>query len=452
MDFLLNHPLILVEIAVVLVVIISQLTVFGRNNLGIRKLRRIYPKAASLETTSEPLGEGDVGRSLNLLSETGSYSNTFRDIVHNTNAYLKRNRGETDNETLENIAADRDYALERELDRSVELPLYIGLFCTFLGVIIGLTGLIMDENGIANDSGITNFIGGVMIAMLGSAMGLILSVRSKILLKNAIKARDRGRFEYFAFLREHVAKPLAETAEVSPATEELRNSLSAFHEGFTQYQGSMNSSLQETLGLFKEMRGVLERVRDLEVGFDRMGRAMEENDRLIDKQVAYIDSYTQKAESFANILGNHFTQVDGKLTSLADEGVKQIESSTQAAYAKMDSFLASLQNPEEGKVMVDDIRRDAQDIRSQMLTLQQQSVDLNNKMLVRFNNDDQLTLRISQQMEAMNAQLKQLLVTQEEVKQGFTNSFAFKAFTVTGALAFIGLLAAGIAYAVKNFV
>ncbi|MFK7971286.1 MAG: hypothetical protein AB8F95_13005 [Bacteroidia bacterium] len=450
MEFLLAHPLILVEIVVVIVVIITQWSIAARNNRSIRKLKKVYPKGSTLETSIE--GEGADGRSLNLLSETGNYSNTFRDIVHSTNAYLKRNRGETDIETIENIAADRDYSLEKELDRSVYFPLYIGLLCTITGVVLGLIGLFLNDGGIADDEGIRNFIGGVLIAMIGSGVGLFFSIIGTNALKKAARLRDQGRFEYFSFLREHVVKPLAETPEVAPATEELRNSLSAFHEGFTQYQGNMNSSLQETLVLFKEMKGVLERVRDLEVGFDRMGRAMEENDRLIDKQVAYIDSYTQKAESFANILGNHFEQVDGKLNELTAEGVRNLETSTQAAYVKMDSFLASLQNPEEGRVMIDSVRQDAQELRTQIATLQQQSVELNRKMLDRFNTDDQITLRMSQQMEAMNAQLKQMLVSQEEAKHGFTNSFAFKLFTVTGALAFVGLLAVGLVYAVKNFV
>jgi hypothetical protein len=451
---ILDHPLIIAEVVVVLAIIVIQLWIYGRNRLGIGKLRRIYPKASGLETSVESIEIDATGttRELSLLAETGGYSRTFRDIVHNTNAYLKRNRGETDIETLENIAADRDQSVELELDRTVDLPLYIGLFCTFLGVILGLVGLITNSGGIAEDAAIQVFIGGVTVAMFGSMLGLVLSVLGKIALKNAAKIRDKGRFDYFAFLREHVAKPLAETTQSAPATEALRNSLSAFHEGFTQYQGNMNSSLQETLSLFKEMKGVLERVRDLEVGFDRMGRAMEENDRLIEKQVAYIDSYTKKAESFANILGDHFTQVDSKLTALSEEGIQQIEASTQAAYAKMDAYLASLQDPEAGKVIVDEVRRDAQDLREQTLALQSQSVDLNRKMLDRFTKDDQITLRMSQQMEAMNAQLKQMLVSQEEVKKGFTNSFAFKAFTVTGVIAFIGVIALGIAYALKNLI
>lgn len=453
MESLLSQPTTLIEIGVVAVIIFFQFIVFGQNTAGIRRLKKLYPPAAALESeavsVSTTTGES---HSQTLIASAKGYSKTFRSIVDNSNAYLKRNQGEAELEVLEQIASDQDYTLERSLERTVDLPLYIGLFCTFLGVILGLSALFFNPQGVANDAAIQSFIGGVFIAMVGSAIGLVLSVRGKYLLKNALEKRDQGQYGYLTFLREHIIKPLRVKPETEkdPGAAALRETLGAFHEGFTSYQEGVNTSLQETVDVLGQLKGALEKVRGLETGFERLGQSMEQNDRLIDKQVGFIDNYTRKAESFANILGNRFETVDNKLQELTAEGISQVENSAQAAYAKLDAYLASLQDPEAGQAFVDDMRKDVQALRGQLVSLQQQSVDINRQMLARIDQDEQVNVRISQQMEAMNAQMKAFLTAQEEAKNGFTNSFAFKAFAVTGILAFLSVLAVAAKYLIPG--
>ena len=102
----------------------------------------------------------------------------------------------------------------------------------------------------------------------------------------------------------------------------------------------MNHSLEETLKLFRDLKGVFNQIRTIEQGLNGMGNFLQVNDGLLEKQISYIESYAQKAEDISANLGRHFTQVDQKLNQIVDDNLRAIDQSAQSAYMKMDQYLA----------------------------------------------------------------------------------------------------------------
>ena len=377
------------------------------------------------------------------------YSTTFKEILTSSNAYLRKNPATPDIELMQDIASSKDQSTERAIESNISLPLYLGLLCTFTGVIVGLIDIWQED--ISNEA-IRSFIGGVLIGMLGSAVGLGLTVRSNFIFKDAKKKRDRGQFDYFAFLRTHlISTGDGPQGDLPLSSEIFREDLASFHENFASYQHHTNESLKETLRLFGELKEVFQGIRSLEIGMTSLGNVIGNNDQLIEKQVAYIDAYSQKVEAFTHVLNDHVTTVDGRLTKMVDESMERLQTDINAAYLKMDQYMESL-GESGSKEFVDDLRGNLSTIKQDAAQLHQKSIEINGALLKRIEEDDKVNHRISQQMEAMNANLKQVLLEQAAAKKGFTNSFGFKLFAVTGAIAFIVVIVSGAAYTFINFI
>lgn len=440
-------PVLAAEAVIVILIIISQIVIFNRNNLTIRRLKRIYPDPAALGLATPEEG---AAQSVAQIDEAPPYHPTFREILQATNAYLRKNKGAADFDILSDMAQAKDRSIEHSIDSSLSLPLYIGLLSTFIGVIIGLVKIAL--TGVTDDA-IQSFIGGVLIGMAGSFMGLALTVRSNSLFKDAKKIRDQGQYEYLTFLRAHILPalqaPQAANAQ-SPETP-LRETLQAFQSGFAEYQATMQESLRGTIKLFHEVKDVFERIRNIESGLESVNTLMRQNDKIIDKQVGYIDTYIQRAETLSRVLSEHTAGMEKRFHRLVDDQIKSLDSSAQAAYMKMDQYLASLSTA-GSKEFVDGIQRDFVSLRDEMDQVQKKNLDVSIRLLERIEQDEKINLRISQQMEAMNANLKQVLLGQDEARKDFTNSLAFKVFAYTGSLLFIAALAAGVVYLWMNVV
>ncbi|MEZ4775130.1 MAG: hypothetical protein R3D00_18245 [Bacteroidia bacterium] len=440
-------PFFLVEIGVVAVIIILQFLVFARNSSTIRLLGKIYPDAGMLKVKSiaNPVkGEGAVvdAEPVTVIDENGSFSRGFQEIVIATNGYLLRNPGAADFEILKDVAERKVESVENSIEANIALPLYIGLLATFTGVIIGLIRIAFD--GVTDDA-IQAFIGGVLIGMIGSATGLALTVRSNFTFKDSKKTRDNDQYDYLTFLRTYIL-PVRQK-DPSYAISSLRENLGAFNEGFVQYQQHMNASLSDTLRLFGELKDVFQQIRNIEQGVNGMGHFLQANNGLIEKQIAYIESYTNKAQEFTRALTGHITAVDKQVGALVDENIKALDQSSQAAFLKMDRYLSSLDKA-DNKAFADALNKDLTHIRGDIESLQQKSLEVNARLLDLLQKDTNVQVGTSDKMTAIGTKLDQMAVQQE---QAFTSSFGFKLFIYSGVAAFLTTIAGGVIYLLNNF-
>ncbi len=129
----------------------------------------------------------------------------FAIIINRSNEYLCKNTGTSaDLSILEDICDNQKDALENEIHNSLNVPLYLGLAGTFIGIITGVSGIDFEQIfGNSSDfTGLQHLLYGVSFAMLASFLGLLLSIwNSAISYKTAVSKSNDGKDEYIDFLR-----------------------------------------------------------------------------------------------------------------------------------------------------------------------------------------------------------------------------------------------------------
>lgn len=222
---------LIVAVAVVLVVIALQVFSFLKTKKNITELRDLFKEVdnLSLKETSvtsdvlrnksslqkflenipsrieEGLDEDYINLSLIVSQKEGMPKGRLGKIIHRTNEYLCKNTGTSaDLSILRDISDNQKGALEDDIQNSLNVPLYLGLAGTFVGIITGLIGV--DFNQIfgttSNLDGLQHLLYGVVAAMFASLLGLGFTVyNSAISYKNAVSKSNEGTEEYINFLR-----------------------------------------------------------------------------------------------------------------------------------------------------------------------------------------------------------------------------------------------------------
>ena len=222
---------LIVAVAVVLVVIALQVFSYLKTKKNITELRDLFKEVdnLSLKETSvtsdvlrnksslqkflenipsrieEGLDEDYINLSLIVSQKEGMPKGRLGKIIHRTNEYLCKNTGTSaDLSVLRDISDNQKGTLEDDIQNSLNVPLYLGLAGTFVGIITGLIGV--DFNQIfgttSNLDGLQHLLYGVVAAMFASLLGLGFTVyNSAISYKNAVSKSNEGTEEYINFLR-----------------------------------------------------------------------------------------------------------------------------------------------------------------------------------------------------------------------------------------------------------
>lgn len=336
--------ILLIEIVIVGLIIVGQIWVFFRNLNSMDRLGKLFPHSTLLEVNEETQVDLEATDTVMVpqLQDQKQFSTDFRDVVLMTNDYLRRNKGASHGERLQEIATYKADSLEESIETNLPLPLYIGLLATFTGVIIGLIKIAISG---VTDAAIQSFIGGVVVGMIGSASGLFLTVRSNQVFRDKKEKRDQGMEYYFQFLRTRVFHP--ESAPVQGSVKGLRDSLAAFQDGFARYQSQMNESLGDTLKVFRDLQSAFQQVRTVGQELKGISSVLQTNEEVLSKQAQYFASYQQKADAFTRKLNENLKTVDEKLDTTVSQNIQALDESSQSAYLKMDQYLASLEGTEQ---------------------------------------------------------------------------------------------------------
>ena len=141
-------------------------------------------------------------------------SSAFKDVVKETNAYLCKNVGTSADFTIiQEICERKIESLEAQITNTVNVPLYLGLAGTFIGIITGLAGIAFNVNELFNAgemSALRNLLIGVVIAMIASFVGLFLMIiNSSINYKKALSECDCNKNGYYDFIRRELMPVLS---------------------------------------------------------------------------------------------------------------------------------------------------------------------------------------------------------------------------------------------------
>jgi hypothetical protein len=226
------------------------------------------PAEVLVSPTSEPRAAANIVDSTQIRS-VGLTSPNFANILSNTNQYLQRNAGTTaDFRILQDIAERVSNAAEHAAASNANLPLYIGLMGTFIGVIVGLVNFAgvgpssSDPAAAFTDPNhLRYFLGGVLIAMSGSLSGLFLTVINRTLFLLPAQAKNDRHLESYLTLLQTELLP-AVGRDFSSALYNLQQNLQRFNLDFgsnvTAFSASMGVALK-TLGAQRQILDALQK-------------------------------------------------------------------------------------------------------------------------------------------------------------------------------------------------
>lgn len=286
---------LLLTAAVILCIIGTQVYFFTQTKSNIQKLKSFFPDISVLKLKevflpsnvlrnagrleaflksvqadcqiNQDMDDGDEDiQAMALISRTTDYDNPeFERVVFKTNSYLCKNVGTAaDYELLKNICEHDIEVLDDLIHNTLNAPLYLGLAGTFIGVIVGILGLNLNEFmiGEVESSGLQHLLLGVVIAMIASLCGLGMTVYNTVYsYKESVKENDIAKEKYFDFLRRELMPVLSNSMASSLSS--LKSVLGHFVDRFGRNLDSYAESAQLLNDNLEKQHQVLEEINKL---------------------------------------------------------------------------------------------------------------------------------------------------------------------------------------------
>ncbi len=254
-----------IEAAGVGVILCLQLYNFYKTNREISVYRNIFPAETEFEVVKLELRAGaweihprellrrldefvsPGGVSVDLIRKKGGGNAVTDKIVESLNTYLIRNRGAaSDFHLIKDVVERNCDSVGEDIQHTISLPLYLGLLGTFVGLVVGLvniSGIDFAGENTGMDLAISALLKGVMMAMVASFFGLLLTVLNNGLFFKRAKAMSQARRnDFYTFIQIELLPLLNQN--INSTLNSLQTNLYRFNEEF----GANISGLREVMG------------------------------------------------------------------------------------------------------------------------------------------------------------------------------------------------------------
>ena len=232
------------SIAVVILVVVFQLMKFRQNRKRIDLFSNIFAgQDYELNYDNNDMVVGILG----------SGNQIFDDIKNSINGYLRENKGtEVDFQLLKDSVDRHCDMIEDEINSQMPSPLYFGLAGTMTGAIIGLFALVFggsilelmagtSSTSIGAANNINDLLWGVAIAMVASAIGIILTSLNTIYFKDKKLKEETEKNRFLAWMQSKVLSAIP--SGVSQQMRALVNQLATFNHNFKSNTDAINTTL-----------------------------------------------------------------------------------------------------------------------------------------------------------------------------------------------------------------
>lgn len=317
---------------------VIQLLFFVYTNLKLNELGLFFP-SKKWETK-----ENEDNLTL-IVDPEGSQS--AQEMVTEINDYITKTNGAVEyavikDKTERKIDSLFDYATSK-----VSFPTYLGLMGTFFGVYIGLqcfnAGLGQGDGGIT-DQMVKELIGGIIVSMVTSLVGLLLMTLSNFHASRIQKKVDAQKDEFFEFIQMEVIPTLG--TNISSSLNRLRSTIGKFEPSFRAVIDEFKDAFRDCTDMFKGT--FAENAEVLTKAVAEMGSNMTLINENIQKQDQLLTTLRQRdmvdtLDKFVTA-ANSFDSVTTSIQKL-EEAKERIIASTNSLAEKQESYNQSLEIP-----------------------------------------------------------------------------------------------------------
>ena len=330
-----------------------QISNFKKTQFYIKLYQNFFNKSEKYSTIS--LNEDDEN-DMSQLKQVGANGSDLNKLIQQINHYISKTKGTTDFAIIQN-KVERFLSLRFEQATSrIAFPTYIGLMGTFAGVLMGIMGFlygISNENGIS-DKAITNLLGGIIVSMLTSFLGLCLTTKNSASSSNARKQIEENKNEFYDFIQTE----LMPTLDVSMVTaiSKLHDTVDKFGPAFDRIIKKFHTTFEECTKAFgndfkEQVKAVSGAVFVMGKNMDKINLNIELQSKLIhslesDKLIKGMDKYMEAADHFAGI-----TQSLDKF----EEARRMMLAAAQEAITIQNQYSESLNIPREIAIRINQI-------------------------------------------------------------------------------------------------
>ncbi|MCF8322232.1 MAG: hypothetical protein K9I26_03705 [Flavobacterium sp.] len=305
---------------------------------------------------------------------TKTYHLHFAEVVKSTNAYLCKNIGASaDFGILKDTCERHIDKVDNEIGNLINVPLYIGLAGTFIGIIIGLTGIhfLQTTGGTAttiSPESIGQLLHSVVTAMVASLFGLIFTVISTALVyKPAAYKNDTDKNHFYDLLQRELLPSLniGVSKSLGSFKDVLNHFIIKFGENIDDYKDSGNL-LNENLS---KQQSVLEEINKLGLTstaslIAEVFADLKESAEHLEKFQTYqkgLNGYVDKTEKVAdemNMIIEHFKEFNLNLKAIGNYSVTTIELQKQFKDSLEKHFPTIEDHREIWRTQVDELNQD----------------------------------------------------------------------------------------------
>lgn len=275
----------------------------------------------------------------------------FYQVIKSTNAYLCKNKGASaDFNILQDICERQVNKSDNEIGNLINVPLYIGLGGTFVGIIIGLLGINfspIESNSLATISpeSISQLLNGVSAAMGASLMGLVFTViNSAIFYKPAAYINETNKNKYYDFIQRNLLPYLNDGVAGTLGTfrDVLNQFIKKFGENMDDYRVSgqlLNENLRTQHFVLEEINklSITKTSSEIAKVFHQINESSKHLEIFYNYQTS-LNQYLDKVDLVTD-------KMDRSIAQFTDfnSNLKAITSSTLASYDLQKQFKDSLE-------------------------------------------------------------------------------------------------------------
>lgn len=264
-------------------------------------------------------------------------SEDLTELVGEINEYLEKNEGTTDFGIIKDKVENRLESLHEDATSKISFPTYLGLMGTFFGVWIGLQSfkIGVDKAGVSDEI-VSALIGGVIVSMVTSLIGLVLMMWGNAKAGDVLKKVEGDKNKFFDFIQVRLM-PVLGTSMVS-ALNKLHRTINTFEPAFKGVIGEFKDAFSECT---ETLRGTFgEKVQLLTSAVETMGKNMSlinENVKMQEQLLKImqqretlktLESFVVAAEKF-DAVTTSIAKLSEVKEELADSSVKLVEAQTK---------------------------------------------------------------------------------------------------------------------------